>query len=603
MKTIAFLFALVASTCALAQETLRTNLQPGLTVAFDQQNQMQLNMSMQVGAQPMNVQQNITQTMKGTMQVLEAQNGRATKARFSFEPNIGTTMNMMGQQQVVPMPIAGRSLEATLNASGMLSTTAVDQAGMLPMLDQDTQQALIAMMSPQADLLPNRVVNVGEEWTTTVGSPQDTLRPTLTFRVEGYEMRQGRKVARLSVRGNLSGVEGGMNMSAEMTGTSILDVATGLDVQSTMTGPMRTSGTVTENGMQIQMQGTGTITQNSKSTIGGAAPATTLPRLGFPPQGQQPEQNDPSALLPGWKRHTDRNSGYSFQVPQAWNVQTDQQGIIIVPNDQQQDREMIVAFGAPSGGITDAASPMLQQNLDTMIRQQAPMLSRQGPPTKVNVPSGSAATYTYSGMAPDGQQIVAKVTVRTSGPMMLAVTLMGQSDRVAFRSPTIEKIVRSILTPAETSQLNQGQPNQGQPNRGQPGAQRTGQPGGQPAAQLGDPRLVGMFKGESIASGSGVYVNTQIVYAFSGDGFVYNGAQSHFNTSRRDVNGNLIYTADGSSDGSMTRGRWQAAGGMLTIQWDSGQRAVFAYGFEPDGSLVLRNPQTRELINFFPRVQ
>ena len=114
-----------------------------------------------------------------------------------------------------------------------------------------------------------------------------------------------------------------------------------------------------------------------------------------------------------------------------------------------------------------------------------------------------------------------------------------------------------------------------------------------------------MFAGESIAGGGnyGVYVNTQLVYVLNANGTLYYGAQSHFNASERDYNGNMIWTATGNSDGSVDRGRWSAANGFLTFDWDSGRRSYFAYGFEPDGSLVIRDPQTRKLINFYSRVR
>lgn len=120
-----------------------------------------------------------------------------------------------------------------------------------------------------------------------------------------------------------------------------------------------------------------------------------------------------------------------------------------------------------------------------------------------------------------------------------------------------------------------------------------------------DPRLVGMFAGEALAGGggSGVYVNTQLVYVLNADGSLYYGAQSHFNASERDYNGNLRWTATGNTDGSVESGRWSAKAGFLTIRWNSGQQSLFAYGFEPDGSLVLRDPTTRKLINFYRRVR
>ncbi len=122
-------------------------------------------------------------------------------------------------------------------------------------------------------------------------------------------------------------------------------------------------------------------------------------------------------------------------------------------------------------------------------------------------------------------------------------------------------------------------------------------------ASTDDRRLIGMFGGEAIAGGEyGAYVNTQLVYVINGDGTLFYGAQSHFSASDRDYNGDLRWTATGQTGQSVDRGRWSARDGILTVQWENGNRMVVAYGFEPDGSLVLRNAQTRKLINFYRRI-
>ena len=114
---------------------------------------------------------------------------------------------------------------------------------------------------------------------------------------------------------------------------------------------------------------------------------------------------------------------------------------------------------------------------------------------------------------------------------------------------------------------------------------------------------MGAFRGEAIASGAGAYVNTQLLYALNADGTLLFGARSHMNASQRDASGNLRWTADGVTDGSVRTGRWTAERGVLTIRWDRGGSSRFAYGFEPDGTLALRHPVTRELIDIYSRVR
>ena len=128
----------------------------------------------------------------------------------------------------------------------------------------------------------------------------------------------------------------------------------------------------------------------------------------------------------------------------------------------------------------------------------------------------------------------------------------------------------------------------------------------QPEKQLrggGDPRLVGVFKGESVYYNNDVGVNTQLYWVFDGAGGVYYGAQTHWMASARDYNLDLVWTADGTTDPNADRGNWQADGTFLTIQWENGNTSRFAYGFEPNGALVFRNAQTRKLINFYDRLR
>ncbi|MEL7537930.1 MAG: hypothetical protein AAFM91_12845 [Pseudomonadota bacterium] len=130
----------------------------------------------------------------------------------------------------------------------------------------------------------------------------------------------------------------------------------------------------------------------------------------------------------------------------------------------------------------------------------------------------------------------------------------------------------------------------------------------QPAAASGDPRIVGIFAGERISrsdygDNSNFYSNTQLKWVFNPDGTVHYGAQAHMNYAKRDYNQDLRWTADGQTAVDVDSGRWSTQGDILTIQWDNGQVARYAYGFEPNGALVFRNAQTRKLINFYNRLQ
>jgi hypothetical protein len=118
-----------------------------------------------------------------------------------------------------------------------------------------------------------------------------------------------------------------------------------------------------------------------------------------------------------------------------------------------------------------------------------------------------------------------------------------------------------------------------------------------------DNRLIGVFQGEAISSGSGTYFNTQLNWVFNADGSVIYGAQSHYSASKKGYDGNYDWTASGQTDANAERGRWSTSGKLLTIRWESGETTHVAYGIEPDGTLVFRNPVTRKLINYYPRIR
>ena len=152
------------------------------------------------------------------------------------------------------------------------------------------------------------------------------------------------------------------------------------------------------------------------------------------------------------------------------------------------------------------------------------------------------------------------------------------------------------------AQGNWGPEGQAQPSTGSRAAQNPA-PQSQGNGGGGDPRLVGVFKGENVSGGDGVIFNTQFIWAFQADGTVYYGAQSHYDVSIKHYDGNEKWGASGQTGKGGERGRWSTSGKLLTIQWESGDVSRFAYGFEPNGSLVYRNPRTGKLINFFPRIK
>ena len=291
-----------------------------------------------------------------------------------------------------------------------------------------------------------------------------------------------------------------------------------------------------------------------------------------------------SAGTDGWQEYK-HSSGAVLSHPPNWQVSEQPGGLVIQPANASPG-EFIVATGMAANGTTDPASAEVANYLDGSVLQTFPGLRRTGEPKPVSAAEGEGALYRYEGTLFDGTDLVSHVYVTIQGDLAFSLSAIGPPGVLERRVPTLEKIFASIGRAAAFSAA---------PAAAAGGSTPTGD----------DPRLVGMFAGEALAGGSdyGIYVNTQLVYVLNRDGTLYYGAQSHFSASERDYNGDLIWTATGNTDGSVQSGRWSAANGFLTIRWDSGQRSYFAYGFEPDGSLVIRDPQTRKLINFYSRVR
>lgn len=297
------------------------------------------------------------------------------------------------------------------------------------------------------------------------------------------------------------------------------------------------------------------------------------------------ERRPSKDALAGWPTH--RIGAASFRYPPGWSVESGPLGLVLVPADHRRDRELIIVTGNEAPGLQSAADPLVGQTLDGMVASSMPGLRRRGRPQAVDAGRArEGMRYDYSGYAPDGRAAVATVYVIVEKQRAAAISLVGDSASVSARRSTVERIFRSF-----------DGADAGAPDSPAVAAERAAGDG--PL----DPRLIGMFGGESIHSSNGVYVNSQLVYALGADGVMHYGARSHLNASQGDGAGGFRWTATGSTGGNVQRGTWTATGGLLRVQWDSASSSSFAYGFEPDGTLALRHPVTRKLINIYSRLQ
>lgn len=558
---------LASAVVARGQHTLRYSIEPGLTYRFEQTVSMQMDLEMQSGWQQMQVDQASDQVTRGSIEVLEVEGGVTSRARVIFDRDSGTTMtsSVMPQPQRTAFELAGRTVLASIGPGGTLTITDEDGdplRGLMP----DTTQLVRSLAIPDAAFPPKQPIQVGDAWTARLGSASDPVRPEYTFTLKSVE--DGR--AELTAQGRIASEAEGITFAAELAGDVAVDVRTGLPIASTLSGPLTSGGEANNGGVVTTIKGSGTIRQTTTISFGGAS------------READREGDSDAGDSDGWEVYTHAASGVSFKHPAGWRIQDTPQGIQIIPTGFDQTRELLFGFGAPAQGETDAASPAARQNLDMILRAQAPTLMSQGAPERLDVDEGSAAMYRYAGPMPDGSPGACTVFVRILGETAVAMGIAGTEAKVAERSPTLRGMFDSLTlqTRADRAAAEDGE------------------------ADTDDRRLIGMFRGEAISNNvEGIYINTQLVYAIGADGRVHYGAKSAMAASKRDHNQDLVWTASGESAGEVQSGDWSATNGVLTVKWDNGGQSVFAYGFEPDGSLVLRNPRTRELINFFPRVR
>ncbi|MEM9020819.1 MAG: hypothetical protein AAGC44_09665 [Planctomycetota bacterium] len=286
--------------------------------------------------------------------------------------------------------------------------------------------------------------------------------------------------------------------------------------------------------------------------------------------------------LPGWKTY-EHALGATFRYPPNWTVQETTAGVVLAPDDALAGQEMIVVTGTQVQGQTDPTSPQVAARMDQLVASMMPSLRRSQSPEPVQTRHGQAALYRYQGNTFDNKTVQGMVYFAVKDDIALGLTLLAEPSRIGDRAEVVQTIFSTLGMRAQQAST--------------PGAEA-----GRGGASTDDPRLIGRFRGEVLNNNTEIYINTQLVYIFNPDGTFYSGAQSHFNGSERDYNQNIIWSVNESTDGSVQRGRWSARNGIVTIVWDGGGRSVFAYNFEPDGTLAARDAVTRKLINIYHRM-
>ena len=280
-----------------------------------------------------------------------------------------------------------------------------------------------------------------------------------------------------------------------------------------------------------------------------------------------------------WRLYEDPVIGGSFGHPRDWLVRPAQGALVLLPDDHREDRELITLTALDARGATDPRAPEVGAALDAVVGASFPTLERRSGPDDVDGAAFDAVSYEYRGRLSADRIGRCRVYVTIADGRAAALSLV--ADRTSFRRrrADVEAIFRTFRARREEAPTVSG---------------------AGLASDL-DPRLVGMF--EAAASAAGAIADARPVYALGADGVALLGARSNISATEQDAGEEPGWTASGATSGDLQRGRWSSRGGVLRIEWSGGGMSAYRYGFEPDGTLALRELLTGDLVGTYTRIQ
>ena len=288
--------ALAPASQALAATELKYDLPEGTKFKFSQRDAMDLDLTMVMAGQQMNTQMVVDNTVSGEQTVLAAQGGIPTKVKIAFDPGLATKMTMMGQDQTTPFALAGKTVTVTRPVGGEAT---VDAGG--AEVDDAVRKAVGDLVDYDPATLPGKPIEVGDSWKPEVPmAAGEGQKGDMTLTLVRLSDRAGRRVAELRADAEVSGDVQGMKMSGTRTGPIVVDLATGLVVDSKLDGDMTLSGTQEQEGMKITFDGTGTGTSAATGQIleGGSPAAATSASAAATPRPRGDPDSHPDLRRP-----------------------------------------------------------------------------------------------------------------------------------------------------------------------------------------------------------------------------------------------------------------------------------------------------------------
>lgn len=268
-------------------------------------------------------------------------------------------------------------------------------------------------------------------------------------------------------------------------------------------------------------------------------------------------------------------TGFRFEHPVEWDVQQVDEGIALIPDDAARDAsgepaELFVIAAQPAPGVDRPDDPQILASLEHTF---AP-LRRTGEVNTAQSALGPAAMLTFEGRAGPYavRQRVYVVIHEGNGIYLLHIARQDLSEQ---REPAARRLFASF--------------DWGEPQTGARSADaQTGRtPGEGPSGQL-DQQLIRTWQRSSTTGSTGgggaVYVTDQDLFTFAPDGTLTYSSNSTVNAGVPGVSGQA------SGDPDALGGRWSIEGGLLVIQWDTGEVGQYQYSvfIHSDGMPALK---------------
>ena len=259
---------------ARAATELKYDLPEGTRFKFSQRDAMNLDLTMVLGEQQMNTQMVVDNLVSGEQTVLADQGGIPTKVKITFDPGLATKMTMMGNDQTTPFALAGKTVTVTRPVGGEAT---VDTGGVE--VDDAVKKSVGDLVDYNPADLPPKPLEVGESYKPKIPPRAGEIdKADMTVTLVRVSDRGGRQVAELRADGQFTGDMEGMKVEGTRSGPMLVDLATGLVLDSTLDGKMTLNGTQEQGGMKVTMDGTGTGSSSATGEIlsgGGSTGGTT----------------------------------------------------------------------------------------------------------------------------------------------------------------------------------------------------------------------------------------------------------------------------------------------------------------------------------------